>query len=397
MQKGENKAMIKNDLKIIYDCFNSFCAKCDHLLCTIQSQTPCASHLVSSCKAGQLSMVKAAKDKRDIYYRLAKENGFRARSAYKLLQIDEAYGLFGPTTRRVVDLCAAPGSWSQVVLQKFQHLAEQDITPRSPSHRIDATTTAQEALLAIQQHDLEARHAQSEPLLDPVLVSVDLQPMAPLDSRCVMLQADITSPATLKRIVAAFEKAAGSLTSCMAASSLHDEHISQHKADLVISDGAPDVTGMHDLDIYLQHQLLLSALSLATCVLRDGGAFVAKIFKKHDDFSASMQNGVHGLSNHNSGDNAATLLLAQAHLFFKRVSIYKPASSRASSLEHFLVCEDYCPPDDFVPSLERPLSLPNSAFAITGQSTNGQFADFMALGDLSMYNVKTEPLVRAVA
>lgn len=80
-------------------------------------------------------MGKASKDKRDIYYRKAKEEGWRARSAFKLLQVDDAFGIFTgadgllkhvleghckawpPDTAGVqhaVDLCAAPGSWSQV-------------------------------------------------------------------------------------------------------------------------------------------------------------------------------------------------------------------------------------------------------------------------------------------
>jgi tRNA (cytidine32/guanosine34-2'-O)-methyltransferase len=81
-------------------------------------------------------MGRAAKDKRDIYYRKAKEVGFRcdshlynfslivrsllrccliyrARSAFKLLQLDEEFAIFDKA-ERVVDLCAAPGSWSQV-------------------------------------------------------------------------------------------------------------------------------------------------------------------------------------------------------------------------------------------------------------------------------------------
>lgn len=58
-------------------------------------------------------MGKASKDKRDIYYRKAKEEGWRARSAFKLLQIDEVFDIFSGV-RHAVDLCAAPGSWSQV-------------------------------------------------------------------------------------------------------------------------------------------------------------------------------------------------------------------------------------------------------------------------------------------
>ena len=44
-----------------------------------------------------------------------------------------------------------------------------------------------------------------------------------------------------------------------------------HPVDLVLSDGAPDVTGLHDLDIYVQSQLLFAALNLALCVLKPGG------------------------------------------------------------------------------------------------------------------------------
>ncbi|VDO15603.1 unnamed protein product [Brugia timori] len=62
-------------------------------------------------------MGKTSKDKRDIYYRLAKEEGWRARSAFKLMQIDDEFNIF-EGVHRVVDLCAAPGSWSQVLSKK---------------------------------------------------------------------------------------------------------------------------------------------------------------------------------------------------------------------------------------------------------------------------------------
>ena len=77
-------------------------------------------------------MGKLSRDKRDVFYRLAKESGYRARSAYKLLQIDARFNLLGdessspglgsdgwrpPRVHRAVDLCAAPGGWSQVLAQ----------------------------------------------------------------------------------------------------------------------------------------------------------------------------------------------------------------------------------------------------------------------------------------
>lgn len=60
-------------------------------------------------------MGKTSKDKRDIYYRKAKEIGFRARSAFKLLQIDEDYAIFNDQVSRVVDLCAAPGTYTMLL------------------------------------------------------------------------------------------------------------------------------------------------------------------------------------------------------------------------------------------------------------------------------------------
>ena len=64
-------------------------------------------------------MGRSSKDKRDVYYRLAKEEGWRARSAFKLLQINDEFNIFSGV-RKVVDLCAAPGSWSQVLSKKLR-------------------------------------------------------------------------------------------------------------------------------------------------------------------------------------------------------------------------------------------------------------------------------------
>lgn len=65
-------------------------------------------------------MGKSSKDKRDIYYRLAKEQGWRARSAFKLLHLDEQFKFFNGEVKNVVDLCAAPGSWSQVLSRRLK-------------------------------------------------------------------------------------------------------------------------------------------------------------------------------------------------------------------------------------------------------------------------------------
>ncbi|CAL5328820.1 unnamed protein product [Camellia sinensis] len=80
---------------------------------TILAQDFTCPGFTTSRQSGIFNMGKASRDKRDIYYRKAKEEGWRARSAFKLLQIDEEFNIF-EGVKHVVDLCAAPGSWSQI-------------------------------------------------------------------------------------------------------------------------------------------------------------------------------------------------------------------------------------------------------------------------------------------
>ncbi|KAK9457618.1 FtsJ-like methyltransferase-domain-containing protein [Dipodascopsis uninucleata] len=258
-------------------------------------------------------MGKCSKDKRDLYYRRAKEEGWRARSAFKLLQLDSEFKLLEGITR-VVDLCAAPGSWSQVL-------------------------------------------ARTLPKGSATIVSVDLQPIAPIEG-VITLQADITHPSTLTNILDLF---------------------GGEPADFVCSDGAPDVTGLHDLDEYVQAQLLLSALTLATNLLKPGGTFVAKIFRGRD----------------------VDLLYSQFSLLFDRVSCAKPRSSRASSLESFIVCQGYRPRPGWSPESMTTFKsdeLPIPIRSVEDNRMDGRLiAKFIACGDLTDYDADaTYPLEKGV-
>ena len=121
------------------------------------------------------------------------------------------------------------------------------------------------------------------------------------------------------------------------------------------------VTGLHDLDEFVQGQLLLAALNITTHVLCTGGTFVAKIFRGKD----------------------VELLYAQLRPFFRQVLCCKPRSSRNSSIEAFVVCLDYSAPSGFKP--DALTDFINGGFAAVKDMDdfNSNFVPFIACGDLS--------------
>lgn len=263
-------------------------------------------------------MGRASKDKRDIYYRKAKEEGWRARSAFKLLQIDEQFDLF-TGVHRAVDLCAAPGSWSQVLSRKL-HRGGSSGAPTSEDTRI---------------------------------VAVDLQDMAPIEGVSI-IAGDITSQATVDEVLRLFR-----------------EGQTERYADLVVCDGAPDVTGMHDLDEYIQAQLLLSALSITSQLLREGGTFVAKIFRGRD----------------------SPLLYSQLKVFFPDVVVAKPKSSRNSSVEAFVVARGFRLPAGFARGVLHCVTTDDYTAQSGGGGIDRLIVPFVACGDLVGYDADaTYPL-----
>ncbi len=268
------------------------------------------------------------------------------------------FDLFADVTR-VVDLCAAPGSWSQVLSrvliqgERFGRAVWEDkeeslrqiileahgIKPpftEKGSHGDDSGRISSQET-SPQDQSGEDKYPLRKARKDVKIVAIDLQPMSPLQG-ITTLRADITHPATVPLLLRALDPS-------------HDPAIqsqhSSHPVDLVLSDGAPDVTGLHDLDIYVQSQLLFAAFNLALCVLRPGGKFVAKIFR---------------------GRNV-DLLYAQLKIFFERVVVAKPRSSRASSIEAFIVCLNFQPPEGFKTTLDEPMGVGDRLAMMVQQRT----------------------------
>jgi len=145
----------------------------------------------------------------DPYVRAAKEQGWRSRAAFKLIELDDRFHLIGKGIK-VVDLGAAPGGWAQVAVKRG-------------AGRV---------------------------------VGVDLLPMDPI-SGATILQGDFMDDAM-----------PGQLADLLGG-----------KADLVLSDMAPNTTGHNATDHLRIMALADLALHFAVEMLADGGGFVAKVFQ----------------------------------------------------------------------------------------------------------------------
>ena len=199
-------------------------------------------------------MGKLSKDKRDIYYRLAKQNNYRSRAAYKLIQIDSYFNLLEKSSL-IVDLCGAPGGFSQVCSERLKNKSRKKI------------------------------------------ICVDLQEIAPIDEVDI-IKGDITNQETLQKILFLG---------------------GNKKVDLVLCDGAPDLTGFNEFDVYVQSQLVLTALNISIRMLKEGGNFVTKFYKgKYTD-------------------KIMKIFLT----CFNKITISKPKACRNASFESFIVCEGF--------------------------------------------------------
>src|SRR6056297_1755397 len=170
---------------------------------------------------------------KDEYYNRAKVEGYRARSAFKLIQLDESAGLFGPGNV-VVDLGAAPGGWLQVAAER--------VGP------------------------------------DGAVIGVDRQRIDDLEDpepRVELLRGDITEDDTRERIRRIAAEVTGSDPAGGATERSGDAGRDADGAigavDVVCSDMAPNVSGEYELDHARSVHLARQALETAKTVLAPGG------------------------------------------------------------------------------------------------------------------------------
>ncbi len=187
--------------------------------------------------------------KRDYYYRKAKEENYRSRAAYKLLQAVEKYH-FIKSKDVVVDLGAAPGGWIQAV------------------RKIVGS--------------------------NGFILGVDLKPIEPFpEDNIKTIIGDITEKETVQAIM----------------------EILPRKADVVVSDVSPNISGIWEVDHARQIDCAQAALKIAIEVLKPRGNFFVKVFE---------------------GDMLKDFI-ENVRQYFEDVKLIKPEASRAKSSEIFIL------------------------------------------------------------
>ena len=197
----------------------------------------------------------------DPYVKLAQKEGYRARAAYKLKEIDETLHLIRPG-QLVVDLGATPGAWSQYLRRKF--------APR------DAGTGG----AAVGE-------------LNGTIIALDLLDFEPIEG-VHFIQGDFREDAVLAAL---------------------DAQVAGRPVDVVVSDMAPNLSGIESSDSARIGLLVELAVEFSIRHLKPEGALVCKVF-------------------HGSGYNELVKLFKDT---FRVVKPLKPKASRDKSAETFLV------------------------------------------------------------
>jgi len=216
----------------------------------------------------------------------ARKDGFPARSVYKLEEIDQKFSLiktpggYARSNFRILDIGAAPGSWSLYVLRKIANTG----CDRSFDASGDASGNVSCGVGCF-------------------LAAVDLSPLSREFDNCeknrglfdsdnfFFLQGDITDPEIRKTL------------------------FSKGKYNLIISDAAPGTTGNHMLDSARSLELAETVIGCAEAALLCGGNLVVKIFQ----------------------GSGTDLLLKRMRTLFKTAKSFKPEACRGESVETYFI------------------------------------------------------------
>ncbi|MDD5040878.1 MAG: RlmE family RNA methyltransferase [Candidatus Peribacteraceae bacterium] len=165
----------------------------------------------------------------DAWSRKAAQEGYRARSVYKLMELDERFHLLKPG-QTVLDLAAAPGSWLQY--------ASKRIGPKG------------------------------------LAIGFDLTPIKPIAPNVITIQTDISDIKNMNSSIESLLKQHTFLTSLTSQTS--------RTFDLVLSDIAPSTSGIRDVDQWRSIELNQAVLAIAERWLKSGGHCVLKVFRGAD-------------------------------------------------------------------------------------------------------------------
>ena len=197
----------------------------------------------------------------DPYVKQAQREGYRARAAYKLKEMDEALGLIKPG-QVVVDLGAVPGAWSQYLRRKF--------APRAVG--VGGAAVGE---------------------LDGTIIALDILPFEPIEG-VQFIQGDLREDEVMAELVAA---------------------LAGRPVDVVVSDMAPNLSGIDSADAARMAHLVELAIDFSTRHLKPDGALVTKMF-------------------HGSGYSQLVEVFKKT---FRVVKPIKPKASRDRSSETFIV------------------------------------------------------------
>ncbi|XP_066868911.1 rRNA methyltransferase 2, mitochondrial [Kogia breviceps] len=198
---------------------------------------------------------------RDPFVKAAKVESYRCRSAFKLLEVNERHRILRPGLR-VLDCGAAPGAWSQVAVQSVNAAGTDPSIPVG------------------------------------FVLGVDLLHIFPLEGATFLCPADVTDPRTSRRI---------------------RELLPAGRADVILSDMAPNATGIRGLDHDRLVSLCWSLLDMAPEVLHPGGTLLCKTW---------------------AGSQSRRLQKRLTEEFQKTRAV-KPEASRKESSEVYLLATQY--------------------------------------------------------